>query len=680
MRHATRLCAMIVAGTCAFFAVSNLSAVEKPQESGIDPANFDKSIKPGADFYDYVNGNWNKQNPIPPEYSRWGAFPKLRDDNLNALRQIVEGLGQKASLDENERKIRDLYATAMDEKKLQEQGAKPLEPVLAKIAAINSREELIAVVAQLQEGGTSALFSFGIAQDEKKSDQYAAHLRQGGLGLPERGYYVGTTEDSKRIRDQYRQHVAKMLTLLGDSPDSASAEADTVLKIETQLAEVSRTPVQLRDREAQYNKKSRAELTSLTPNIDWDRYFKTIDVNGVSEVIVGQPEFFAKVNEMLNSVSLADWKTYLRWHLIHSTAAFLSDSFEQENFHFYSQVMRGVKQMQPRWKRAIGSIDGLMGEALGQLYVAKYFPPSSKQRMDELVKNILAVYHDRIETRTWMSEETRNQALAKLALFSEKIGYPDKWRDYSALEIKTDSYVQNVMRAEAFDIRYNLSKFGKPVDRTEWHMTPPTVNAYYNGTMNEIVFPAGILQPPFFNPAADDAVNYGAIGAVIGHEITHGFDDQGSRSDGYGNLKNWWTTEDRQHFNALTDKLVKQYDACVPVDDLHINGRLTLGENLADLGGVNIAYAAYQRSLAGKPAPVIDGLTGAQRFFIGFAQIWRGETRPADQRLLLRTDPHSPPKFRVLVPLSNIQAFYDALDVKPGDKMYRAPEDRVEVW
>ena len=680
MRYATRLCAMIVAGSCALFAVSHLSAVEKPHESGIDPANFDKSIKPGDDFFDYVNGNWIKENPIPPEYSRWGAFPKLRDDNLNALHQIVEGLSQKASLDENERKIRDLYATAMDETKLQEQGAKPLEPELAKIAAINSREELIAVVAQLQEDGTAALFGFGIAQDEKKSDQYAAHLRQGGLGLPERGYYVGTTEDSKRIRDQYRQHVAKMLTLLGDSPDSASAEADTVLKIETQLAQASRTPVQLRDREAQYNKKTRAELTSLAPNIDWDRYFKTIDVNGISEVIVGQPEFFAKVNEMLSSVSLADWKTYLRWHLVHSTAAFLSDSFEQENFHFYSQVMRGIKQMQPRWKRGIGTIDGLMGEALGQLYVAKYFPPSSKQRMDELVKNILAVYHDRIETRTWMSEETRKQALAKLALFGTKIGYPDKWRDYSGLEIKTDSYVQNVMRAEAFDIRYNLSKLGKPVDRTEWHMTPPTVNAYYNGTMNEIVFPAGILQPPFFNPAADDAVNYGAIGAVIGHEITHGFDDQGSRSDGHGNLKNWWTTEDRQHFNALTEKLVKQYDACVPVDDLHINGRLTLGENLADLGGINIAYAAYQRSLGGKPAPVIDGMTSAQRFFIGFAQIWRGETRPADQRLLLRTDPHSPPKFRVLVPLSNIQAFYDAFDVKPGDKMYRAPEDRVEVW
>ncbi|MGA2502442.1 MAG: M13 family metallopeptidase, partial [Tepidisphaeraceae bacterium] len=467
---------------------------------------------------------------------------------------------------------------------------------------------------------------------------------------------------SRRIKIQYREHVAKMLSLLGDSPEAAAAGADAVLSIETRLAEASRTPVQLRDREAQYNKKSRIELAELTPNLDWEIYLKAIDVQGVSDVIVGQPEFFQRVNEMLASVPAGDWRAYLRWHLIHATAYSLSDAFVREDFRFYSEVLRGVKQMQPRWKRVIGMLDRQMGEALGRLYVERHFTPAAKQRMDELVKNIMAAYRERIETRDWMGPETKKQALVKLATVMPKIGYPDKWRDYAALEVRDDSCVQNLLRAEAFESRYRLSKFGKPVDRSEWHMTPPTVNAYYNSTLNEIVFPAGILQPPFFNAAADDAVNYGGIGAVIGHEITHGFDDQGSRSDAEGNLKNWWTADDRARFTAKTDKLVKQYDACVLVDDLHVNGRLTLGENLADLGGVAIAYAAYQKSLNGRPAPLIDGLTGPQRFFLGYAQVC------------------SPVRFRTLVPLSNIQEFYDAFGVKPGDAMYRPPEDRVEVW
>jgi putative endopeptidase len=638
-------------------------------------------VKPGDDFYQYVNGNWIRSNPIPPEYSRWGAFPKLRDDNLEKLRQILEGLDQSnAALDADSRKIRDLYKTAMEEGRLERQGAKPLAATLDRIAKIGSTDELLVLLGQLHTGGVPAIFSFAVAQDERHSDQYAAHLRQGGLGLPERGYYLGGTDDSKKIKGEYREHVAKMLVLLGDSAEAASAGADAVLAIETKLAESSRTPVQLRDREAQYNKKTLAELALLTPNLNWERYLKSIEVAGVSDVIVGQPEFFTRVNEMLASVPIEQWRAYLRWHVIHSTAAYLSSPFEKENFRFYSEVLRGVKQQQPRWKRSVMAIDGLMGEALGRLYVQKYFAPDAKRRMDELVKNVLAVYRERIESRDWMSAETKKQALAKLAMFMPKIGYPDKWRDYSGLHIDTESYVQNVMRAEAFATRYRLSRLGKPVDRGEWQMTPPTVNAYYNSTMNEIVFPAGILQPPFFDPTADDAVNYGAIGAVIGHEITHGFDDQGSRSDGAGNLKDWWTPEDRAKFTALADRLVKQYDACIAVDDLHVNGKLTLGENLADLGGISISYAAYQKSLNGKPAPVIDGFTGPQRFFIGFAQIWRGSIRDADQRLQLRTDPHSPAQFRTLVPLSNVKAFYEAFDVKPGDKMYRAAEDRVEVW
>lgn len=673
-------------GVGMFLIAGALGAVvafgaDQPMRSGIDRANFDTSVKPGDDFYEYVNGTWIKDNPIPPEYGRWGAFPKLRDENLQRLKEIVEGLSaQSAALDPDEQKIRDFYATAMDEQKLKEQGAQPLKEELERIGKIENGDDVIAEVGRLHATGASALFAMGVGQDERQSDTYAVHLHQGGLGLPEREYYLSKSKDSQKIRDEYRKHVAKMLELLGNAPDAAAAGADTVMKIETQLAEASRTPVQLRDREANYNKKSVGDLIALTPNIDWEIYAREVECPHVSYVIVGQPEFLERVNEMVHSVPAADWRTYLRWHLIHDTASYLSDPFEEENFRFYSGVLRGVKEQQPRWKRTIGAIDRMMGEALGRLYVKKHFPPAAKERMDELVKNILAAYRERIESRDWMSDQTKKQALAKLEKFTPKIGYPSKWRDYSDLEVKTDSYVQNALRAEAFEHRYRLSKLGQPVDRTEWHMTPPTVNAYYNSSMNEIVFPAGILQPPFFDPTADDAVNYGAIGAVIGHEITHGFDDQGSRSDGDGNLKNWWTAEDRAKFTAKTDKLVKQYDDCVAVDDLHVNGKLTLGENLADLGGLTISYAAYQKSLNGKAAPVIDGFTGPQRFFIGFAQVWRGSTRDAEQRLALRTDPHSPPRFRTLVPLSNIQAFYDAFDVKPGDKMYRAPDERVEVW
>ena len=597
-----------------------------------------------------------------------------------ALREILDDLAKQASLETERQKLRDLYRTAMDEAALEKLGATPLTAELERIGKINSQDELVAALGHLRAAGAPMVFLFYVSPDEKQSDRYAVHLRQGGLGLPERDYYVGTTDDSKRIRGLYRDHVAAMLRLLGDSAEAATAGADVILSIETRLAETSRSPVQLRDREAQYNKKTLAELKALSPRMNWDLYLREIDLPGVSEIIVGQPEFFERANELVGSVSLPDWRTYLRWHLVHSMAPYLSSAFENENFRFYSETLRGVKEMQPRWKRAIATVDAQMGEALGRLYVERHFSPAAKKRMDELVKNLSIAYRQRIETRDWMGAETKKQALAKLAAVVPKIGYPDKWRDYSGLEIKPDSYAANVMRAEAFESKYRLSKLGQPVDRTEWRMTPPTVNAYYNSTMNEIVFPAGILQPPFFNALADDAVNYGGIGAVIGHEISHGFDDQGSRSDAQGNLKNWWTDEDRARFNAKTDALAKQYDACVAVDDLRVNGRLTLGENIADLGGVAIAFAAYQQSLGGKPAPVIDGFTGPQRFFIGYAQVWRGTIRDADQRLLLRTDPHSPAKFRTLVPLSNVSAFYEAFDVKPGDAMYRAPGERVEVW
>ncbi len=674
--------ALVVCVCCGLVATAALSrAGENSTNSGIDKSTFDEAVKPGDNFFLYVNGNWLKHNPIPPEYSRWGAFPKLRDDNLAALREILEGLTKNGqTLDADGRKLRDFYATAMDEAKLEAAGAKPLAATLERIAKISTPQELIAEAARLHLAGTPALFRMGVRQDEKQSNVYAVYVYQGGLGLPERDYYLGTTADSKKIRDEYHQHVAKMLELLGDSAQDAQKGADTVMQIETRFAEASRTPVQLRDREKQYNKLNREKLAALTPKVDWVLYFNTAAIGEPADVIVGQPEFLTRLNEMVTSVPLADWKTYLRWHVVHSMAPYLSSKFENEDFRFESGVLRGVKQQQPRWKRAVTAIDQMMGEALGRLYVEKYFKPAAKERMDELVRNLIAAYRERLQSRDWMGPETKKHALEKLAAITPKIGYPDKWRDYSALEIRDDSYAENVMRAEAFEVHYRLSKLGKPVDRTEWGMTPPTVNAYYNPSMNEIVFPAGILQPPFFNAAADDAVNYGGIGAVIGHEITHGFDDQGSRYDQDGNMRNWWTSEDRARFNAKTDKLVKQYNAQVPLENLHVNGRLTLGENLADLGGVAIAYAAYQKSLHGQPAPVIDGFTGPQRFFIGFAQVWRGMTRDAEARLRLRTDPHSPPLVRATVPVSNIQAFYDAFNLKPGDAMYREPQDRVEVW
>jgi putative endopeptidase len=568
----------------------------------------------------------------------------------------------------------------MDEAKANEKGIGPIADLLKKVGDVATAEDIARLVGEFHAAGVGSLFHFSVDQDEKMSTRYAVQFWQGGLGLPERDYYLGSSDYSKQIREQYREHVAKMLQLLGQPEKEAAKSAEAVLRIETALAEASRTPVQLRDRENQYNKKTLTQLAELAPNWNWDAYRKPLEVTGFSDVIVGQPEFLTRVSELMNSTPISDWQAYLRWHLIHSTAPYLSKELEAENFRFYSTVLRGVKEMQPRWKRAIQTLDREMGEALGELYVKKRFPPEAKERMDQLVRNLIDAYRERIESRDWMSPETKQAALAKLAAVMPKIGYPRKWRDYSALEIGTESYAQNALRSQAFEVRYRISKLGKPVDRDEWGMTPPTVNAYYNPSLNEIVFPAGILQPPFFDMKADDAVNYGSIGAVIGHEITHGFDDQGSRSDAEGNLKNWWTPEDRARFTAKTDKIVAQYDACVAVDDQHVNGKLTLGENIADLGGVMIAYAAYQKSLGGKSAPVIDGFTGAQRFFIGYAQSWCGATRDPELRVMLRTNPHSPERFRAVVPLSNVQAFYDAFDVKPSDAMYRRPEERVEIW
>lgn len=649
--------------------------------SGIDRSYFDPSLTPGDDLFRYANGNWIRHNPIPPDQVAWGVDEELHEQTLARLREIVESLlADKSELGGDPQKVRDFFATATDESKLQAQGATPLAEELSRVAGVKSANDLVSLSAHLATIDIDAPFSFGIDQDERNSTRYAVHLFQAGIGLPERDYYLADDEDSKRIREQYREHVKKMFQLAGDAPDAAAKETDAVLSIETALARASRTPVQNRDVEALYNKKSLPQLKELMPAFNWDAYLAELGGPKPEDVIVAQPEFFQAVDRLLGSTPIEQWRAYFRWHMVHSTAEYLSDPFVNEDFRFYGTVLTGAKQLRPRWQRALRSVDRLLGQPLGKLYVHKYFPPEAKRQISVMVAHIIDAYRQRIRTRDWMSPQTREKAVAKLATVMPKLGYPDKWRDYSALKITRDSYVLNALRARSFEFHYWLAKLNEPVDRTEWGMTPPTINAYYNPSLNEIVFPAGILQAPYFDPAVDDAANYGSIGATIGHELTHGFDDQGCLFDAQGNMTNWWTPEDKARFDARAARLVEQFDACVAVDDVHVNGKLTLGENIADLGGLIIAYEAYHQSLGGKTGPVIDGLTPDQRFFLAYAQSWRSENRPERLRVRARTDPHSPEPFRVNVPVSNLQPFYDALGVKPGQAMYRPPDKRVEVW
>ncbi|MDQ3290056.1 MAG: M13 family metallopeptidase, partial [Bacteroidota bacterium] len=535
-------------------------------------------------------------------------------------------------------------------------------------------------LAQLKKAGISGMFGFYVGQDEKKSTEYAVNLYQSGLGLPDRDYYLKEDERSKNIRAEYVKHLQNMFALLGDDAGTAQKNAAKVMVLETRLAKASRTRVELRDPQANYNKMTIAQLQKFTPAINWNLLLNQFGAKGVNEVIVGQPGFFKELNAMVKSGALSDWKNYLRWHIIHSTAPYLSQAFVQENFNFYGKVLSGTKAMQPRWKRVLRTTDAAIGEAMGQLYVEKTFTPEAKARALEMVKNLRDAFQEHVKNLDWMSDETKKQALVKLDAFAVKIGYPDKWRDYSELNIDRDSYVSNVLKANEFEFNYDLNKLGKPINRTEWEMTPPTVNAYYNPPMNEIVFPAGIMQPPFFDPKADDAVNYGGMGAVIGHEITHGFDDQGRQYDAEGNLKDWWTKTDAEQFTKRANMVVDQYGAYEVLPAVKVNGNLTLGENLADIGGLNIAYTALQKALAGKPKEKIAGFTPEQRFFLACAQIWRvnGTEQFFNQQVL--TDPHSPGRFRTNGPLMNMPQFYEAFGCKPGDKMVKPASEQIKIW
>ncbi len=654
------------------------ATVDKKSPLPLDPKNMDTSVKPEDDFYLYANGTWIKNNPIPPEYSRWAAFNELDEKNKAALHEITEKASAVAPKDAKKsnlekaaaadvQKVGDFYASGMNEKAVDAARAKPLEAELKRIDAMKDRKDVLKEIGHLHSMGLNAFFLFTSGQDDKNSTMVISQAYQGGLGMPDRDYYTKEDDASKKMRDQYVEHVSKMLTLAETPAAQASEQAKKVMALETSLAKPARTRVELRDPQKNYNKMSQTDLQALMPDFSWTDYFKELKLAAPGDINVGQPDFFKAINEVFKTVSIDDWKTYLRWHLLHGMAATLSKDFVDENFHFFEATLRGTKQIKPRWKRVVAKTDEELGESLGKLYVAEHFPPEAKARALEMVNNLREALADRIKTLEWMDEPTKQEALKKLAAFTVKIGYPDKWRDYSLLKVDRGPYALNVMRGDTFETDRELKKIGKPVDRTEWGMSPPTVNAYYNPNMNEIVFPAGILQPPFFDPNADDAVNYGGMGAVIGHEMTHGFDDQGRQFDATGNLRDWWSPESAKNYTERSKAIVAQYAAYEPLPGLHINGELTQGENIADIGGVKLAYMALQKALEKKePQPKIDGFTQEQRFFLGFAQVWRNNQREEDLKLQINTNPHSPGRFRTIGPLSNLVEFQKAFDI-PDD-------------
>ncbi len=662
---------------------STKEETSKAPNTGIDIKNIDSTAKPVNDFYQFVNGNWMKNNPVPESESRWGSFNELSDKNQAKLKTILEeaAADKTAPAGSNKQKIGDFYSVANDSVKLNADGIAPLKDEFTSIDNIKSTEDFIKAVAHLHTIGVGSLFGGYIGQDPKVSTEIITQLGQGGISLPDRDYYTNTDERTKGIQKAFIKHIENMFVLLGDKPEVAEKNAKVIFAIETNLAKASMTKIEMRDPEKQYNKKTLKELAELTPTFKWTMYFDANEIKGISNVIVAQPDFFKAMNAAIKTVSISDWKTYLRWGLIDQTASKLSDNLVNEHFDFYGKTLLGIPALKPRWKRSIEATDASLGDALGQVFVEKHFTQESKDRVAEMVKNLIAAYRVRIASRDWMSEETKKAANLKLDKVMLKLGYPDKWKDYSSLDIKRDSYVQNFLRANVYGFKEMVNKLGKPVDRTEWGMTPPTINAYYNPTMNEIVFPAGIMQPIFFNPDADDAVNYGAMGAIIGHELTHGFDDEGAQFDADGNLKNWWTETDKANFKKKTDMLVSQFNNYIAIDSMHVRGELTLGENIADLGGLTISYYAFKKSLEGKPTPEkIDGYTAEQRYFMAWAQGWRGNMRPEYLKNMVQTNPHSPGNFRGNGPLSNMQEFYDAFGVKEGDKMYRPKAERAEIW
>lgn len=671
----------LAAGIVAL-ASCNTPQKEVVKIAAINPANMDTTVAAGTDFYEYACGGWIKNNPLKPEYARFGTFDQLLENNQEQLRVLIEELsatpyeaGSVAG------KIGALYAMGLDSTKLNADGVAPVKEELAAINALATKSDVSKMVATLHKEGMAPFFALFVGADEKNSAMNIVQLYQAGIGMGDRDYYLLEDEGSAKMRDAYRAYINKLFTLAGSSPEQADAAVDAVMKIEKAIAEISYGREDLRDSQKNYNKLAYEDFKQIESPLDWDVYFESMGLAGLKELDAKQINFYKDMSEALRNTTVDEQKYYLAFNLLSAAAPYLSDDFVDADFEFYGKVMSGKQEQQPRWKRSLNTVNGALGEAVGEMYVEKYFPASSKEKMLTLVGNLQTALSERINGLEWMSDTTKAKAQEKLAAFTVKIGYPDKWRDYSGLEIKDDSYWANVRRSNIFDMAYQLADVDKPVDKSRWHMNPQTVNAYYNPTTNEICFPAAILQPPFFNPDADDAVNYGAIGVVIGHEMTHGFDDQGRNYDKDGNLIDWWTAEDAVRFKERADKLVDQYDQIIVIDTLHANGRFTLGENIADHGGLLVAHQAYLNSLKGKETPApIDGFTNEQRFFLGYATLWGQNIRPEEIRRRTKIDPHSLGKWRVNAALRNIAPFYAAFDIKEGDPMFMAPADRVVIW
>lgn len=661
---------------------ASYTANAQSQMKFIDPANMDLTVKPGDDFYQYASGTWIKNNPVPAKETRWGSFNALRDFNINAVKGLVEGAAadKSAPAGSVKRRVGDFYAAAMDSVTIEKLGYTPIKADLEKIKQLKDLQGILDHAAYLRTTGlASPMFSFYVGQDRKNVNKYMAQLGQGGTTLPDRDYYLKDDSRSVKIREAYDKYMTTLFTLTGSSPAEAKKKAATVMAIEKQLAEAQMARVEMRDPHKTYNKFTVTDFSKTTPQLNWATMLPKFKVTGQDTILVSSPKFFVSLDGLLKTVPVADWKTYLEWNVLKSAASNLSSPFVNASFAF-TQAQTGQKVQTPRWQRMSQLTDGTIGELLGQLYVAQYFKPDAKVRMTELISNLRKAFEIRINNLDWMSDVTKGKALEKLNAFVPKIGYPDKWKDYEGLTITRTTYLQNLRNAGAWGYNEMVTQLGKPVDRTRFGMTPPTVNAYYSPTMNEIVFPAGILQFPFFDPNADDAVNYGGIGAVIGHEMSHGFDDSGSQYDKDGNLRNWWTPEDKVKFEAKTKALGEQFDAYTVLDTIHVIGKLTMGENIGDLGGLNAAYTAFKLTKQGQSEDKIDGFTPDQRFFLSWAQVWRGNILDETAAQLIKTDPHSPGPYRTIGAPVNMDAWYKAFDVKPGDKLYKKPEDRIRMW
>lgn len=670
-----------LAAFCLMTAACNTAGKHTELTSGIQLANLDTTAHPGTDFYQYACGGWMKNHPLTDEYSMYGSFTQLAENNNEQIRELIQDLAggthQQGSVAQ---KVGDLYKIVMDSVKLNADGVTPIREELNRIAAVKEKKELYPLMADLYMRGVGSYLALYVAADEKNSSMNAVQIAQSGLSMGERDYYLADDEATKKIREAFKAHVQKMFRLAGFDEAVAQNAVQTVMGVETRLAQAFRSRVELRDPQANYHKMSMEDIRKEYASFDWDAYLGGLGLTDVKEIIVGQPaSLLASVKE-IDTLPLEQQKLYLQWKLIDGAAGCLNDAMVEQNFDFYSRTLSGAKEMRPRWKRAVSFVSSALGEAVGQMYVEKYFPAAAKERMVTLVKNLQESLGDRIRNLSWMGDATKEKALEKLAAFRVKIGYPDTWKSYDDLDIKNDSYWANAERASIWGMKEMMAKAGKPVDREEWLMTPQTVNAYYNPTTNEICFPAAILQPPFFDMNADDAFNYGAIGVVIGHEMTHGFDDQGRQYDKEGNLKDWWTAEDAERFNERAQVLVDFFDNIEVAPGVHANGKMTLGENIADYGGLQVAYQAFKKATQAQPLPVADGLTPEQRFFLAYAGVWANNIRPEMVLYLTKVDVHSLGEWRVNGTLPQINAWYDAFQINEADSMYLAPDKRAAIW